>query len=73
MIELIASIFSEGDLIKIFFNNSNKSVEGYIFKLLSTSIAIKTLEGKLCGIKGDDIDSFEEGTISNNQDVSFSI
>jgi hypothetical protein len=73
MIELIASIFSEGDLIKIFFNNSNKSVEGYIFKLLSTSIAIKTLEGKLCGIKGDDIDSFEEGIISNNQDVSFSI
>ena len=52
MIELITSIFSEGDFIKIFFNNSNKSVEGYIFKLLPTSIAIKTLEGKLCGIKG---------------------
>lgn len=65
MIELIASIFSEGDFIKIFFNNSNKSVEGYIFKLLPTSIAIKTLEGKLCGIKGDDIDSFEEGTLSS--------
>lgn len=65
MIELIASIFSEGDFIKIFFNNSNKSVEGYIFKLLPTSIAIKTLEGKLCGIKGEDIDSFEEGTLSN--------
>lgn len=73
MIELIASIFSEGDFIKIFFNNSSKSVEGYIFKLLPTSIAIKTLEGKLCGIKGDDIDSFEEGTISNNQDIASTI
>ncbi len=65
MIELIQSIFSVGDYIKIFFNNSNKSVEGYIFKLLPTSIAIKTIDGKLCGIKGDDIDSFEEGTITN--------
>lgn len=69
MIELITSIFSEGDFIKIFFNNSNKSVEGYIFKLLPTSIAIKTLEGKLCGIKGDDIDSFEEGTLSEATSV----
>lgn len=65
MIELISSIFNEGDYIKIFFNNSNKSVEGCIFKVLPNSIAIKTLEGKICGIKGDDIDSFEEGTITN--------
>lgn len=73
MIELIASIFCEGDFIKIFFNNSNKSVEGYILKLLSTSIAIKTLDGKICGIKGDDIDSFEEGTKSNGQGDTLTI
>lgn len=66
---MISSILSEGDFIKIFFNNSNKSVEGYIFKLLPTSIAIKTLEGKLCGIKGDDIDYFVEGTLSNTTNV----
>lgn len=63
MIDLISSIFSEGDYIKIFFNNSNKFVEGYIFKILPSSIAIKNLAGKICGIKGDDIDSFEEGSI----------
>lgn len=66
MIELISSIFSEGDYIKIFFNNSNKSVEGRIFKILPSSIAIKTSEGKICGIKGDDINSFEEGTVEND-------
>lgn len=62
MIDLISSIFSEGDYIKIFFNNSNKCVEGCIFKILPSSIAIKNIEGKICGVKGDDIDSFEEGT-----------
>lgn len=65
MIELISSIFKEGDFIKIFYNNSNRTVEGHIYKLLPTSIAIKTLDGKVCGIKGDDIDSFEEGTITS--------
>lgn len=60
MIELIASIFTEGDYIKIFFNHSSKSVEGHIFKILPSSIAVKTREGKICGIKGDDINSFEE-------------
>ena len=69
MIELIQSIFSIGDYIKIYFNNSNKTVEGYIFKLLPTSIAIKTLDGKICGIKGDDIDSFEEGTLANATNI----
>jgi hypothetical protein len=64
MIELIQNIFAEGDYIKIFFNNSNKSIEGYIFKLLPSSIAIKTQDGKICGVKGEDIDFFEEGAIS---------
>ena len=66
MIELIQSIFAEGDYIKIFFSNSNKSVEGYIFKLLPTSIAIKTQDGKICGVKGEDIDSFEEGVLGKS-------
>lgn len=64
MIDLIASIFSEGDYIKVFFNRSSKSVEGRIIKILPSSIAIKTAEGKICGVKGDDIDSFEEGTVA---------
>ena len=64
MIDLISSIFTEGDHIKIFFNNSNKHVEGLIFKILPASIAIKTSEGKIFGIKGEDINSFEEGVIS---------
>lgn len=68
MIELIQSIYKEGDSIKIFFNNSNKSVEGLIFKLLPTSIAVKTADGKICGIKGDDIDSFE--SIETNSSIS---
>lgn len=63
MIELIQSIFSEGDFIKILLNDSNKSVEGVILKLLPTSIAIKTKEGKICGVKGDNICSFEEGVL----------
>ena len=69
MIELIQSIFSEGDFIKIFFNNSSKSVEGYILKILPSSIAIKTKEGKIHGIKAQDIDSFEEGVIANTECV----
>lgn len=64
MIDLIASIFFEGDYIKVFFNRSSKSVEGRIIKILPSSIAIKTAEGKICGVKGDDIDSFEEGTVA---------
>lgn len=73
MIELISSIFSEGDYIKIIFNNSNKSVEGHIFKLLANSIAIKTLDGKICGVKGDDINSFEEGTPTAIKDTTTEI
>jgi hypothetical protein len=65
MIELISSIFNEGDYIKIFFCNSSKSVEGRILKILPSSIAIKTTKGMICGIKGDDIDSFEDGAINS--------
>ena len=59
MIELISSLFKEGDFIRLFFNNSSRSVEGTIIKILPSSIAIKTAEGKICGVKGDDIDSFD--------------
>ena len=52
------------------FNNSSKSVEGHIFKILPGSIAIKTVEGKIWGIKGSDIDSFEEGAVVNNKTIS---
>lgn len=72
MIELISSIFSEGDYIKIFFNSSNRCVEGYILKLLTNSIAIKTVEGKIYGVNGDDIDSFEEGTLSTASETPVS-
>lgn len=68
MIELISDIFQIGDHIKIFYNGSQKYIEGTIFKILSNSIAIKTQDGKLCGVKGEDIDSFEEGSITPLKD-----
>lgn len=62
MIELILSLFKEGDYIKIFFNSSLKFVEGRILKILANSIAVQTGDGKIVGIKGDEIDSFEQGS-----------
>lgn len=59
MIELISSLFKEGDFIRLFFNNSSRSVEGTIIKILPSSIAIKSIDGKISGVKGDDIDSFD--------------
>lgn len=60
MIELILSLFQEGDYIKIFFNNSSKSVEGRILKIVADSMALQKPDGKIVGVKGDDIDSFEQ-------------
>ena len=62
MIGLILSLFKEGDYIKIFFNSSLKFVEGRILKILANSIAVQTGDGKIVGIKGDEIDSFEQGS-----------
>lgn len=69
MIELISSLFKEGDFIRLFFNNSSRSVEGAIIKILPSSIAIKTAEGKICGVKGDDIDSFDADSSANSDNI----
>lgn len=66
MIELISSLFKEGDFIRLFFNNSSRSVEGTIIKILPSSIAIKSIDGKISGVKGDDIDSFDSDSSANN-------
>ena len=62
MIELISSLFKEGDFIRLFFNNSSRTVEGTILKILPSSIAIKSVDGIICGVKGDDIDSFDSSS-----------
>lgn len=69
MIELISSLFKEGDFIRLFFNNSNRSVEGTIIKILPSSIAIKTSDGKICGFKGDVIDSFNSDSSANSDNI----
>lgn len=66
MIELISSLFKDGDFIRLFFNNSSRSVEGTIIKILPSSIAIKSIDGKICGVKGDDIDSFDSGSTTTS-------
>lgn len=69
MIELISSLFKEGDFIRLFFNNSSRSVEGTIIKILPSSIAIKTAEGKISGVKGDDIDSFDSDSSASSDKI----
>ena len=69
MIELISSLFKEGDFIRLFFNNSSRSVEGTIIKILPSSIAIKTSDGKICGVKGDDIDSFDSDSSASSDNI----
>lgn len=66
MIELISNLFKEGDFIRLYFNSSSRTVEGTILKILPSSIAIKTIDGKICGVKGDDIDSFDSSSITSD-------
>lgn len=61
MIDLISSLFQENDYIKLVCNNPSREVEGIIVKILPSAIAIKTNDGRTCGIKGEDIDYFEQG------------
>ena len=61
MIELIKSLCKEDNNIKIFFKDSSKSVEGTILKITASSIAVKTIDNRIVGIKGEDIDFFEKG------------
>lgn len=70
MIDLISSLFKEGDFIRLFFNNSSRSVEGTIIKILPSSIAIKSIDGKICGVKGDDIDSFDSSSTATSVTAS---
>ena len=68
MIELISLTCKEGDRIRLLYNNNKSSVEGVIFKILPSSIAIMAEEG-IVGIKGDDINSFNKLTADEkNQD-----
>ena len=69
MIELISSLFKEGDFIRLFFNSSSRTVEGTILKILPSSIAIKSVDGKICGVKGDDIDSFDSSPTTSDVNV----
>ena len=70
MIDLISNLFKEGDFIRLFFNNSSRSVEGTIIKILPSSIAIKSIDGKICGVKGDDIDSFDSSSTATSVTAS---
>ena len=59
MIELISSLFSEGDPIKLEYGQKAQIVSGTIFKITTDSIAIKKFEGGIAGIKGTEIISFD--------------
>lgn len=67
MIDLISSIYKVGDYIKIDYSNSHQVVEGYIFKIVTSSLAIKSIDGKIIGIKEDEINSFD--SIDNNNKI----
>ena len=58
MIELINSIFSEGDSILLNLT-TGESLEGVILKITPSSIAIKTNGGKIKGIREEQIENFE--------------
>lgn len=62
MIELIKDIFGEGDSI-ILNLNTGESVEGVILKITPSSIAIKTKEGKIKGLREEQIENFENVVI----------
>ena len=72
MIDLISSLFKEGDSIKIEYGANAQVIKGTILKIAPTSIAIKKDTGGIAGIKGDEIISFdttndiEVSTNSNN-------
>ena len=61
MIDLISTICNEGDRIHLVYNNHNCTVDGVIFKILPSSIAIMTEDG-IVGIKADDINTFKKLT-----------
>lgn len=59
MIDLISSLFKEGDSIKIEYGANAQVVQGTLLKIAPTSIAIKKVTGGIAGIKGDEILSFD--------------
>ena len=59
MIELIYSLFKQGDSIKLEYGHNAQVVSGTILKIAGNSIAIKKFEGGIAGIKGDEIISFD--------------
>ena len=73
MIDLISSLFQENDYIKLVCNNSSREVEGIIVKILPSAIAIKTNDGRTCGIKGEDIDYFEQGDSQSPPNITVNI
>lgn len=68
MIELISSLFKQGDKISIEYGNSGNSVCGTILKILQTSIALKLDNGSIMGIKGDEIISCTTDSVPPNND-----
>lgn len=73
MIDLISSLFQENDYIKLVCNNPSREVEGIIVKILPSAIAIKTNDGRICGIKGEDIDYFEQGDSQLTPNITVNI
>ena len=58
MFDYIKKSYKKGDKLKISCINGEFS--GEILSISDDSIILKTVEGKTCGIKGDDISFFEE-------------
>ena len=63
MLDFIASQFKLGDYITI--HCGNKSFTGAISFLNQSMIALKQSDGRLCGIKGEDISFFEQASSSD--------
>ena len=64
MIDLISSLFKEGDAIQIEYGNSNKRVKGTILKIMPSSIALKLDTGGITGISANEITSFDSPDVT---------
>ena len=64
MIDLISSLFKEGDAIQIEYGNFNKRVKGTILKIMPSSIALKLDTGGITGISANEITSFDSPDVT---------
>lgn len=65
MFDFIRSTYKKGDKLKL--TCANGEFSGEILFINSDSIILKTLEGKVCGIKGCEISFFEELSVCTSQ------